>query len=134
MAAVKTYRTTARRWEHGWELHVRGVGVTQVRTLDRAVRQACDLIETMKGSTVDEAAIDLVLELDGLEEEAAQARRKVDEAEALRSDAATAVRKVAADLRQAGLSVTDIATVLGVSRGRVSQYLAEGPAHEPRRA
>lgn len=131
---MKTYRTIARRWEHGWELHVRGVGVTQVRTLDHAVRQACDLIETMKGSTVDEAAIDLVLELDGLEDEAAQARRQVEEAEALRSTAATAVRKVAADLRQAGLSVTDIATVLGVSRGRVSQYLAPTAGPRPQRA
>lgn len=121
---MTTYRTTAKRWARGWELHVHGVGVTQVRTLDQARRQACDLIETMTDKPVDEESVTLVLELDGLEEQAADARRQMAEAEELRSRAAEAVRRVAADLRRAGLSVTDIATVLGVSRPRVSQYLS----------
>lgn len=121
---MTTYRTTAKRWARGWELHVHGVGVTQVRTLDQARRQACDLVATMTDRPVDEESISLVLELDGLEEQAADARRQMAEAEELRSRAAEAVRTVAADLRSAGLSVTDIATVLGVSRPRVSQYLS----------
>ena len=122
---MKNYRTIARRWKHGWELHVQGVGVTQVRTLDHAVRQACHLVETMKDTPVPEEAITLVLERGGLEDAARQARQRMAEAEALRAEAARGVRAVAGNLREAGLSVTDIATVLGVSRGRVSQYLAE---------
>ena len=30
---MKTYQVRAKRWEHGWELHIEGVGVTQSRTL-----------------------------------------------------------------------------------------------------
>lgn len=129
---MTSYRTTAQRWEQGWELHVHNVGVTQVRTLDQAKRQACDLIETMTEIPVDEDSISLVLELDGLEQRAAQVRQQMAEADELRSRAADAVRRVAADLRAAGLSVTDIATVLGVSRARVSQYLSPQP--RPQRA
>ena len=28
-----TYTVTAKRWAHGWELHIDGVGVTQIGTL-----------------------------------------------------------------------------------------------------
>ena len=31
--AAVTYTVTAKRWEHGWELHIHGVGVTQSRTV-----------------------------------------------------------------------------------------------------
>ncbi len=136
VAAVTRYQVTARRWRDGWELHVASIGVTQVRTLDRAAEQACDLIETMTGSSVDPEAIDLLLDLDGLEIRAAQARRDMAHAEELRRAAAAEVRHTAAALRGAGLSVTDIATVLEVSRGRASQYLAEadGSTRRPRRA
>ena len=34
------------RWEHGWELHVDDVGVTQCATLDQADRQVRDYICT----------------------------------------------------------------------------------------
>lgn len=56
MVAVKTI---AKPWEHGWELHVEGVGVTQVRTLDGAARQAADLVEAMTGTAVDPDSIEL---------------------------------------------------------------------------
>jgi hypothetical protein len=44
MAAVMTYRVRAKRWKHGWELHIEGVGVTQSRTLWDAGEMARDLI------------------------------------------------------------------------------------------
>lgn len=136
MVAVTRYQATARRWRDGWELHVDTVGVTQVRTLDRAVGQACDLIETMTERRVDPEAIDLVLDLGGLETRAARARQDMARADDLRRAAAAEIRSTAAALRGAGLSVTDIATVLDVSRGRASQYLAEAeiPSKRPRRA
>jgi predicted transcriptional regulator len=40
-------------------------------------------------------------------------------------EAASASRDLARDLRKAGLSVSDTAAVLGVSRGRVSQLSSE---------
>jgi hypothetical protein len=45
MAAMSTYGVRARRWAHGWELHVEGVGVTQSRNLDGAERMVRDYIE-----------------------------------------------------------------------------------------
>ncbi len=119
------YTVTARRWRDGWELHVESVGVTQVRTLERAIAQACDLIETMTGGAVDPSSVDMRWDLDGLEQRAAQARQDMARADEMRRAAASEVRSAAGELRRAGLSVTDIAIVLGVSRGRASQYLAQ---------
>lgn len=113
-------------------MHVAKVGVTQMRTLDRAVGQACDLIETMTERRVDPEAIDLILDLNGLETRAARARQDMARAEDLRRAAAAEIRSTAAALRSAGLSVTDIAAVLDVSRGRASQYLAEAEVRTAR--
>ena len=33
---MSTYTVHAKRWKHGWELHIDGVGVTQSRNLDGA--------------------------------------------------------------------------------------------------
>ena len=52
------YVTHARRWladaAEGWELHVDGVGVTQVGKLEDANAQVRDFIETMLGRTSDD--------------------------------------------------------------------------------
>lgn len=36
---MTTYQVTARRWELGWELHIKGIGVTQAATLASAGRE-----------------------------------------------------------------------------------------------
>jgi hypothetical protein len=41
---VKTYSVRARPWEHGWELHIDGLGVTQSDTLRDAGMMARDYI------------------------------------------------------------------------------------------
>lgn len=41
---MSAYNVTAKRWTHGWELHVDGVGVTQTRTLASAEKIARDYI------------------------------------------------------------------------------------------
>lgn len=121
------YTARAVRWEHGWELHVDGVGVTQVRVLEHAVQQVRDLVETMTGEPADDADVILTLDVDDLGDRAAAARALTAEATAKQAEAAAATRAVVRDLRSAGLSVSDIGTVLGVSRGRVSQLLADTP-------
>ena len=121
------YTARAVRWEHGWELHVDGVGVTQVRVLEHAVQQVRDLVETMTDEPADDADITLVLDLDDLGARASAARSLTAEATAKQAEAAAATRAVVRDMRGRGLSVSDIATVLGVSRGRVSQLLADAP-------
>lgn len=54
---MTTYTVTAKRWEHGWELHIDGVGVTQSRTLDSADRMVRDYIKSLTGR---DAAADTV--------------------------------------------------------------------------
>lgn len=46
MAPVTTYAVHAKRWKHGWELHIDGVGVTQSRNLDGAEQMVRDYIES----------------------------------------------------------------------------------------
>ncbi len=48
---VKTYTVRPVRSKHGWELHIDGVGVTQVDDLEQARAAARDYIEAMTGET-----------------------------------------------------------------------------------
>ncbi len=41
---MSTYTVRAKRWKHGWELHIDGVGVTQSRNLDGAEQMVRDYI------------------------------------------------------------------------------------------
>lgn len=43
------YEVHAKRWAHGWELHIDGVGVTQSRTLDDAEAMVRDYVESATG-------------------------------------------------------------------------------------
>lgn len=40
----RTYRVRALRWAKGWELHIDGLGVTQVKRLNEAEAMARDYI------------------------------------------------------------------------------------------
>ena len=119
----KEYTVRAVKWSGGWELHIDGVGVTQVRTLDKADAQVHDYLETLLGENVDDVDVTLVPQLGGLENEVVQTRREIKEAASAQMLAAEHSRKIARELRGKGLSVTDTAAVLGVSRGRVSQLV-----------
>lgn len=115
-----SYTVTAKRWKHGWELHIDGVGTTQSTTLAGAEDMVRDYLE-LDGLPVEDIVIRP--DLDGLEQDAAQVRAKIARVQRESREAATESRAVARALRTAGLSVTDTAAVLGVSRGRVSQLV-----------
>ncbi|WP_148044937.1 antitoxin HicB [Nocardioides marmorisolisilvae] len=122
---------TAKQWKHGWELHVDGVGVTQVRTLVDAPQQAADLIETMTGDVIDPDSLEVEVKIKGnLAERVARARALVKEAEIASAEAAKESRSVVSALRSNGVSVTDAAVVMGVSRGRISQLSAPRPKED----
>jgi DNA-directed RNA polymerase specialized sigma subunit len=72
---------------------------------------------------VGDVEINVVPELGGLEDRVRRARERTKAAEQAQRDAAQEAKEVARALRKAGLSVTDTAKVLGVSRGRVSQLV-----------
>lgn len=120
---MKTYTVTAKRWKHGWELHIDNVGVTQSRTLAAADQMVRDYVETLLDIDASDAEVVIVPELGGLEDRARQVREHAKAAEQARREAAREARELAAALRAEGLSISDTAAVLGVSRGRVSQLV-----------
>jgi predicted XRE-type DNA-binding protein len=124
VVAVTTWNVTAKRWKHGWELHIDGVGVTQSRTLADADRMVRDYIATMYDTEVVFGDVIVSPELGDLGKRAQEARLRTKEAEEAQLEAAQEASEVARELRAKGLSVTDTAKVLGVSRGRVSQLVS----------
>ena len=121
----KTYRVDAKRWEHGWELHVEGVGVTQSRSLHSAARMAREYISLVEGIS-DESTIDVEILPkidDALGKEVIAARKAVHEIAERQREVAALSRAAAKDLAESGLSGADIAVVLDVSPQRVSQLL-----------
>jgi len=124
---VKTYDVRAKRWEHGWELHIDGVGVTQSRSLWDADMMARDLISRRTGSEASSFGVEITPEIgDGLDERTREAREAVTNADRAQRSAAAQSREAARQLRRAGLSGRDIAKVLEVSPQRVSQLLKDG--------
>jgi DNA-directed RNA polymerase specialized sigma subunit len=121
---MSTYTVRAKRWVHGWELHIDGVGVTQSRSLGDAERMVRDYIETLTGhdTSGDQVVITPVVG-GGLDEAMQAARDAVAAAERARRDAAARLRQVVREMKQAGLSGRDIAHLLQVSAQRVSQFL-----------
>ena len=120
----KTYTFTAKRWRLGWELWLDGQAATQVRTLANAEQQARDWIATVEDRDVVDDQIIIMPDLGSVLNEVAEAKHNSAAAARAQAGAAAQLRTVTAKLRAKGLSVTDVATILGVSRGRVSQLLA----------
>jgi hypothetical protein len=132
MAAMSTYSVHARRWAHGWELHIDGIGVTQSRNLDGAEQMVRDYIESLTGRDTSGDVVKIKPEVgDGLDEATRAAREAVTAADRAVREAAVQSRKAARDLKDAGLSGRDIAAILRVSAQRVSQLLKDHktPAH-----
>lgn len=120
---MNTYSVIARRWEHGWELHIDGVGVTQSTTLADAERMARDYIATVYDLSECTGEVVIHVDLGGLEDEAHRAAERTAQAAQAQREAAVEAREVARKLRESGLSVTDTAVIMGVSRGRISQLM-----------
>lgn len=115
---------TAHRWSGGWELHLNGEPITQVRTLAKAEQQVRDYLDTVEPE-VDHSALPITVipELGALGDKVAAAREATAAAAAAVGAAAKRSRATAQALHDAGFSVTDSAAILGVSRGRVSQLV-----------
>lgn len=120
---------TAKRWAKGWELHIEGHGVTQSKTLADAPRQVVDYLDSPHDLQVgtDDIAVAPALPQQLLSE-IRRARSDVRTAERELARAAAQQRRVAIALRtEAHLSVSDAASLMEVSRGRISQLTTERP-------
>ena len=119
-----TYAVTAKRWKHGWELHIEGVGVTQSKTLNDAEEMARDYIALDTGAPPGSFNVEITPEVSQeLDRQAHEARIAVVAAEKALTAAAARSREVARGLKGIGLSGREIAVVLRVSPQRVSQLL-----------
>lgn len=124
---MSTITVTATRWEHGWELEIDPDRHTQVATLDKAAQQVRDYLDTESPDVAhDDWDVDVRVELGDLGDEVAAARQATMDAVAASKAAAQRTRRVVRRLRASGLSVTDSAAILGVSRGRISQLASKG--------
>ncbi|MCD0450366.1 hypothetical protein LO762_14360 [Actinocorallia sp. API 0066] len=118
------YTVRALRWERGWELHIEGVGVTQVRRLTEAEATARDYIALELDIPPDTFSVLLVPSVgESLDEEMRAAREATAAAQSAAAEAARSTRTVACKLKREGLTGREIATVLHVSPQRVSQLL-----------
>jgi predicted transcriptional regulator len=127
MVAVTTYTVTAKRWAHGWELHIDGIGVTQARSLSVAESTAREYI-AFALDIEDELSIDVdvVPQLDPeLTRQVRAAREEVQAAARKQEEAAAKQREIARKLNSTGLTGREIAVVLGMSPQRVSQLLGK---------
>ncbi|HSY15283.1 MAG TPA: hypothetical protein VK816_04785 [Jatrophihabitantaceae bacterium] len=119
---MNTYTVHAKRWDHGWELNIDGLGVTQTRTLARAERDARDYIELLTGN----AGVDIVLvpSIGPLDQKIVGLKRKQAQVAELQEKVAAESRALVAELQGMGLTGDDIARTVGISAQRVSQLAA----------
>lgn len=120
---MNTIDVTATRWDGGWELAIDDDPMTQVRTLDRAEQQVRDYLDTIEPE-IDhsDVRVNLVPDLGaGVSMLVKEAREATAAAQERQLAAARQARTVVRELRSRGVSVTDAAALLGVSRGRISQ-------------
>jgi len=124
--ATARYNVTAKRWKHGWELHVEGIGVTQSKTLATAEQMVRDYIESLTDRVLpDDAVITISPELGALGEKVTTMNELYAQADRTEREAFQTKVTLVYELRGEGYSVTDMAVILGVSRGRISQLLQE---------
>jgi predicted transcriptional regulator len=129
VVAVKSYTVAARRWRHGWELHIDGVGVTQSHGLGDAEAMVRDYIALEFDVPEDSFAVTITPEIgEGLDEDVRETRAEVQRAAEIQKAAAERARSVARRLKAKGLTGQDVARILGVSPQRVSQLLASKTA------
>lgn len=127
VAEVNNYTVNVDRDETMWRVRVPEIARTTVaRNLAEVETMARDLIAIMTDQEPD--AFDLAVTIETpspAAETVERARSHRAQAEELSTTAAAEIREAAHQLRNDGLTVRDIARVLGISAQRASQLLAQ---------
>jgi hypothetical protein len=120
-----------------WHVEVPEIDrVTQARNLNEVDLMARDLVAIMTGVEPDSFELDVRVQLpDSVQAHLSEVERARDAEAEARSHAATELRAAAAELKNAGLSVRELGSVLGISYQRASQLTSRsGTSAERRRA
>lgn len=117
---------TARPWKHGWELWDGDDCLTQCRRLRDARQQVLDYLDTIDPE-VDHAGWDITITpiIEGVTDRVTAAQEATARALALTREAAEMTRFAVRGLVAAGVKKTDVAFILGVTKGRVTQLCSE---------
>ncbi|WP_237203059.1 antitoxin HicB [Rothia endophytica] len=114
---------TAQRWAHGWEIIIDEENATQVRTLAKAPQQVRDYLDTLYPET-DHSQLEVHLTYEEVESQLQAARAAQRAAQKAEEEATQKIRKIVAQLRTDGVSLSDTAAILEVSKSRVQQLQA----------
>lgn len=123
-----TVSVTATNRPQGWELTIAGeeTPAATVRTLDKARQAVIDhLNATAPGIDHSNQLVTVVPADAELAQQVRAARDATAAAAAAQEAAARSTRELVATLDRDGFKSADIAGIIGVSRGRVSQLLSE---------
>ena len=123
---MKTYEVIAQPSGRFWAVEVPELGnVTQGRNVKEIEIMARDLIEIMTGTTHFDMNIQLKLPA-AVDDHRQRAKRLRAEELRIRAEAAGEMRAAARALRNEGLSLRDVGTLLEVSTARAGQLLGTG--------
>jgi DNA-directed RNA polymerase specialized sigma24 family protein len=126
---TRVFKVNAKRWKRGWELHIDGVGVTQVKRLNDAEAMVRDYIALDLDIDPHSFEVEIVPDMGSeMGSSIRQAWQAAAEAEQAQHRAVSQSRKVVATLAEEGLTGREIAMVLKVSPQRVSQLLKDARA------
>ncbi|RFT46525.1 hypothetical protein CHT91_03010 [Cutibacterium avidum] len=126
MAMSRTFTVTAERGRgNWWVLECPEVGaVSQVRRLDQAADEMVEAISWLADLPADEVEVRVEpVAPEGYAEHMEASRRAAAQADAARAVAARESRQAAAVLRDAGLTMRDVGSLMGVSYQRASQLV-----------
>lgn len=118
-----TVEAVASREGDWWVVDVAGYGTTQARRLDDVEPMVADLVATLDDLDVSAVEVtNVIVRLnDGLDVAIGEAKAAVTAAAEAQKQAGQQQRELVRQLRARNLSVREVASVLGVTPGRVSQ-------------
>ena len=111
------------RQADGWRVEVPQLGnlVTTAKRLDKATEQIKDLAEAATGESRCDIIVKVEAVMPGIICDLESAQEKSREAARLQDEASNEIRDVVSRMRDEGLTMRDIAVLLGVSPQRVAQ-------------
>jgi|1186.fasta_scaffold326301_1 DNA-directed RNA polymerase specialized sigma subunit len=123
------YRARAWREDPWWVIEVEGVGATQAKTVDKIDHMARALVADVEGVPYDEVGITVHIDLpDAVAKDVRTMKEASARAADLTREAARLQREVVQKLHvNEHLTGREIAAVLGVTPGRVSQLFKASP-------
>lgn len=115
---------TGRAWREGswWVVDVDGVGATQAKTLDRVDHMARALVADLLGEPYESVTVSVTITLpDDVSQQIEDMNATVERATQMSREAAEMQRALVGELRRQDLTGREIAVILKVTPGRVSQ-------------